>query len=100
MKHLEKPAHPLRGFLHSALRLIALRPAAPASNADHLGAEKDTVVQNDHLIPLTDGEENQTNSLNATLRIIDSIADSLNSEQDDGEKTPLVLRAFKRRFLG
>ncbi len=88
--------HPLRGFLMSAVNLIAPK------DDDVLGDETD--AYDDHLIPLTDDEDGDELEIGdghfaAAVSFIDGIAQSLNSETGEA-KSPLLLAAFKSRFLG
>lgn len=85
--------HPLSHLLTTALNYIAARPEISEDDADDL-------TEYDDLIPLYDAldDEVDEDSISATVSVIDSIADSLNG-QDDGIKAPLFLSAFKSRFL-
>ncbi len=84
--------NPLGGILNSALGLIS-------TSSEILGDETD--AYEDHLIPLTDEEEDYDDGSNfaTAISFLNSIADSLNGEKDE-VKVPLFLSAFKSRFLG
>lgn len=58
----------------------------------------DTLVTDDHLIPLLD-DEPSGDSVSTAVSVLDSINESL-AAGDDANHTPLILSAFKRKFLG
>ncbi|MBY0429084.1 MAG: hypothetical protein K2Q32_07685 [Alphaproteobacteria bacterium] len=90
--------HPLRGLLTSALRLIS----SSNNNSDEPSIDDydaDELTRHDDLISLYDDEEvGQADTLSTAVSVLDSIADSLNG-QNDGVKAPMFLSAFKSRFM-
>lgn len=91
----DKIAHPLRGLFTSAVNLIT-----PIED-EALGDEAD--AYDDHLIPLTEDEDDELEigegHFASAISFIDGIAQSLSNDAGDA-KSPLLLAAFRSRFLG
>jgi hypothetical protein len=80
------------------LRDFIIRPARPSANDD---VAKDAMAQydiDDNLPPLIDHEEHAPDGIHTAVSILDSLAESLNTDEAQG-KAPLFLAAFKNKFM-